>query len=163
MVQTGAMLFAATACRDRYFICPTAAMEPTIKVGQRIRMSPLDASGRESIRHGDILVFRSPRDSSVLLAKRVIAMGGDRVEIRDKELFLNDRRMHEPYVIHIDANVSRDTRLHPTSLARDQMAPREIPKGYLFVLGDNRDNSLDSRYWGDVPLDAVLGRVERNR
>ena len=107
---------------------------------------------------GDVVVFPAPNKPTDFLVKRVIGVGGDTVEIRDKRLFRNGVAPEEPYVRHLDSSLYSDAE-GTTGFRRDQMAPRQVTPGYLFVLGDNRDNSLDSRFWGDIRADSVLGRV----
>ena len=106
----------------------------------------------------DIVVFRSPEDPSTLLTKRVVAIGGDRVRINADQLFVNDRRCAEPYVQHIN---------HPASpqswpIDVDSSGERDVvvPRGQFFALGDNRDASDDSRFWGSVPISNVVGVLE---
>jgi signal peptidase I len=91
--------------------------------------------------------------------KRVIGLPGEKLEIRDKQVYINDQPLSEPYKVHSDTRVrvkngsddSEDT-------IRDNFGPVTIPSGHLFGMGDNRDDSLDSRYWGFVPLSYVKGR-----
>jgi len=154
----GCLLLTSMACRHRYFTSPSTAMEPTIKRGEQFRMTPLGREDLASIRVGDIVVFRRVDKPAELLVKRVVGIGGDAVEIRDKRLIRNGAAQEEPYVAHVDPYLY-SVEAGDTGLRRDQMARREIKAGYLFVLGDNRDNSLDSRTWGDIPVDSVLGRV----
>jgi signal peptidase I len=102
----------------------------------------------KDVRRGNIIAFHYPRDPSLNFLKRVAAVGGDRVEIRDDILYVNQIPIREPYAVHTGKPWLR----HP-----EQMSPRLVPAGNLFVLGDNRDNSDDSRYWGTVPVQNVIG------
>jgi signal peptidase I len=101
----------------------------------------------KTIHRGEIVVFRYPKDPAQTFLKRVAAVGGDRVEIRDGVLYVNSQAVREPYAVHHG----------PPHSAHEQMSPVVIPARQLFVMGDNRDNSLDSRDWGFVPVTNVIG------
>ena len=124
----------------------------------------------ESPRRGDVIVFAYPKNPMLNYVKRVIGLGGDTLEMRAGQVRVNGRRLLEPYVQRVDpardltdpefnwqqayaTGVPRRTR--PT---RDNWGPLVVPAGKFFVLGDNRDNSADSRYWGFVDAGAVKGR-----
>lgn len=123
---------------------------------------------------GDVIVFAFPKDPALNYVKRVIALGGDTVEMRAGQVYVNGRALDEPYVQRIDPlhdgfepefawqraflaspTLEARRRYHPT---RDTWGPLAVPTGKYFVLGDNRDNSADSRYWGFVDARAVRGR-----
>ena len=105
-------------------------------------------------RRGDVIVFQYPNNPSEDYIKRCIATGGETVEVRNKHVIVNGDTLSEPYVIHIDASV------HPSGYdVRDNFGPLTVPKGELFMMGDNRDNSNDSRFWGTVRMDYVKGRA----
>lgn len=137
---------------------PTASMEGTILVGDHLFMNKL-LYGPEipllhwrlpmlkTIHRGEIVVFRFPKDPAEIYLKRVAAVGGDRVEIRDGILYVNSHAVSESYAVHRAS-------MHSVN---EQMEPREVPPGELFVMGDNRDNSSDSREWGFVPVKNVIG------
>jgi len=138
-----------------------------------LRMPPL-----KEIHRQDIVAFRYPRNPSVMFVKRVIGVGGDVVKIEDKKAYLNGRPLSEPYA-HFQFPATLPLRddfpptpslleTLPAAWGLDPAWAREmpsfirddglhIPSGYLFVMGDNRDNSLDSRFWGFVPLENVVG------
>ena len=122
----------------------SASMLPTFAAGDVVLVSqrPPDLS---DIARGDLVTFRSPEDGRLAL-KRVIGLPGDSLVILDSELYVNDHRVPEPYVNHrlIDAYYSRTY---------------EVPTGTVFVLGDNRGNSVDSRDYGPLPADSLHGRV----
>lgn len=137
---------------------PTASMEGTILVGDHLLMNKL-LYGPEipllnwrlpmlkTIHRGEIVVFHFPKDPSEIYLKRVAAVGGDRVEIRDGVLYVNFQPINEPYARHHGSMYS----------AHEEMQPLMVPPGELFVMGDNRDNSSDSRNWGFVPVMNVIG------
>ena len=122
----------------------SASMLPTFAAGDVVLVSqrPPDLSG---IDRGDLVTFPSPDDGRLAL-KRVIGLPGDSLVILDSELYVNDHRVPEPYVNHrlIDAYYSRTYK---------------VPAGTVFVLGDNRGNSVDSRDYGPLPADSLHGRV----
>lgn len=139
-------------------VVPTASMEGTILVGDHLFMDKL-LYGPEiplvhwrlpmvkTIRRGDIIVFHYPRDPSETFLKRVTAVGGDSLEIRGGVLFVNSQPVQEPYAVHHA----------PLHSPQESWGPVVVPDGKLFVMGDNRDNSSDSRDWGFVPVGNVIG------
>lgn len=134
------------------FSIPTSAMESTVRVGDVI-IADLHAYNDNAPLQGDIVVFLFPGDQSTIYLKRCIAVGGDVVEVNQKQVFVNGERVTEAKTIqHIDPEI--DAR-------RDNFGPYRVPKDSYFMMGDNRDDSYDSRYWGPVPKRLVLGRVVR--
>ncbi|MCU1284118.1 MAG: signal peptidase [Acidobacteriales bacterium] len=140
-------------------LVPTGSMQGTILIGDHILLNKLSYGPAipftgwrlpqfKSVQRGNIIAFHYPRDPSMNFLKRVAAVGGDVVEIRDDILYINGIPIREPYAVHTAKRWLR----HP-----EQMSPRLVPAGNLFVLGDNRDNSDDSRYWGMVPVANVIG------
>lgn len=102
-------------------------------------------------RHGDIIVFRYPKDPSQNYIKRVIGLPGDTIEIREKQLFRNGKPVDEPY-----KRISKPwSRIEGT----DNMNRLTVPDGHYFCMGDNRDESADSREWGFVPRDNIQGKA----
>jgi signal peptidase I len=147
------------------FRIPSESMVKTLLVGDflfvnkfeygaKIPFTHLRLPGLRKPRRGDVIVFRSPRDPGKDLVKRCIAVGGQTIEIKDKTVVVDGRPLDEPYVIHIDPNI-RPAALDP----RDNFGPYTVPSGDLFMMGDNRDNSEDSRYLGPVDMDLVKGRA----
>src|SRR6476646_2092636 len=139
-------------------VVPTASMEGTILVGDHLFMDKL-LYGPEiplvhwrlpvlkSIHRGDIIVFRYPKDVKETFLKRVTALGGDRLEIKNGVLYVNSQPVVEPYAVHHA----------PVHNPLESWGPTVVPEGKLFVMGDNRDNSSDSRDWGFVPMSNVIG------
>jgi signal peptidase I len=139
----------------RIYRNPTASMEPTLPVGARFLTILTNKADR-----GDIVAFVYPLDTRVLFGKRVVAVGGDVVEIRDKRLFVNGNEVNEHYAVHADPIIYPNNKLLPEPYrSRDHLDPFRVPNGTFFVLGDNRDQSSDSRYWGTVPRKNIRGRV----
>ena len=139
-------------------VVPTASMEGTILVGDHLFMDKL-LYGPEiplvhwrlpvlkTIHRGDIIVFRYPKDVTETFLKRVTALGGDRLEIKNGVLYVNSQPVVEPYAVHHA----------PVHNPLESWGPTVVPEGKLFVMGDNRDNSSDSRDWGFVPMSNVIG------
>jgi len=168
------------------FQIPTGSMERTLLAGDflfvnkavygaQIPGTNARLPGFESPRRGDVIVFEYPKDPTLNYVKRVIAEPGDQVEMRTGQVYVNGVAMDEPYVqrtnpLH-DSGFDRKFNWQRAFLVgftlderrnyrptRDTWGPLRVPKGKYFVLGDNRDNSEDSRYWGFVPEGAVKGR-----
>lgn len=139
----------------RFYRVPTQAMTPTIPVDSHVV-----AVRARNIARGDIVTFRYPLDPKTTFVKRVVAIGGDTVEIRAKKLILNGKEVHESYVVHNDPNVYPAGGFLPEPYrSRDHFGPLVIAVDHVFVLGDNRDASADSRYRGTVPRGNLTGRV----
>jgi signal peptidase I len=118
------------------------SMEPTLHNGEFVIVNKL-AYQLGDPGHGDVIVFRYPRDPNQEYIKRVIGLPGDRVRVINGEVFVNDQRVEEPYI----------------AAAPRYQSEWSVPENSLFVLGDNRNNSSDSHNWGPVPLDYVIGRA----
>jgi signal peptidase I len=148
---------------------PTGSMKPAILVGDHFFIEKLAFPGNypsavrpflpeRAVRRGDIIVFRSPIDGKIPFVKRVIGTPGDRLEIREKDVYINGVKLDEPYKIHIDSRVfSNDGFTAEQEKKRDNFGPEIIPPDKFFVMGDNRDDSNDSRFWGFVGRDAIMG------
>jgi signal peptidase I len=133
----------------------TGSMDPTLSLGDR-----LIAVRTGSVNRGDIVTFEYPLHREAIFTKRVVAIAGDTVEIRAKRLFVNGDAVAEPYAIHLDPTVYPAMASLPEPFrSRDNFGPVQVPPGAYVVLGDNRDQSSDSRYWGFVPRENINGRV----
>ena len=135
------------------FKVSAASMEPTLLPGDHILVD----KSAGSFARGDLAAFVFPGDVGKahprVFIKRIVGLPGDEVEIRDKRLFLNGRQIQEPYVIHVDART-----LPAANSPRDFFGPVTVPQDSYFMLGDNRDRSYDSRFWGFVGRGKLLGR-----
>jgi signal peptidase I len=101
--------------------------------------------------HGDIIVFQFPKNPSQDYIKRVIGTPGDVIEIRDKVVYRNGEKLDEPYLRFADPHIEKTT--------RDNFGPITVPEHKFFVMGDNRDESYDSRWWGFVDREKILGKA----
>ncbi len=147
------------------FKIPTGSMKPTLLVGDHILVNKfiygikLPFSDKKFLvlkkpERGDIIVFKYPEDPKRDFIKRIVAVEGDVIESRDKIIYINGKRVEEPYVRHTDRSISPG-RVEP----RDNFGPYLVPKGKYFVMGDNRDQSYDSRYWGYVDASDIKGKA----
>lgn len=135
------------------FKIPSAAMAPTILVGDHLLANKFVYRFRDPMR-GEVVIFRFPLDQSKNFIKRVIGVPGDKIEIRDKVLFINGEAQEESYVQHTDEGV-----LPAIASPRDNLGPLVVPPDSLFVLGDNRDESYDSRFWNYVEISSLKGKA----
>lgn len=124
------------------FTIHQVSMQPTLLEGDRILLNRLSYHFRDP-ESGDIVVFHSPVTEGEDLVKRVVAVAGDRVEIKDGSLFVNGERRVEPYLMDQDF--------------RGELAETLVPEGMVFVMGDNRNNSGDSRYFGPIDNESIIG------
>jgi signal peptidase I len=136
---------------------PSGAMMDTLLIGDHV-MVDMWAYWRGAPERGDIIVFRYPEDPRRDFIHRCVAVGGDTVEIRNKHLHINGVPCEEPYTVFKDLRIYSDS-ARPREKARDNFGPFTVPDGAFFCLGDNRDNSLDSRFWGIVDRKLVRGRA----
>lgn len=153
------------------FKIPTGSMEDNLKIGDHIIVNKFIYGPNHGnpvpglvpirdIRRQDIVVFRYPLQPDTDFVKRVIGMPGDTLEIRDKVVYVNGARLDEPYVLHEDPQVYPDQPALPEPYrSRDQLKPFKVPPNSYFAMGDNRDKSSDSRYWGTVPRAMIKGRA----
>jgi signal peptidase I len=165
------VLFVRTFVVQTYQV-PTGSMERTILVGDHLLVNKFAFAPREKalarflpyreVRPGEVIVFKKPGDDvnpGNVLVKRAVAKGGDVVQVRDKRLYINGEPYDVPSVQHIDSEVYPDSPGVPDmARRRDQFGPFQVPPDSFFGMGDNRDNSLDSRYWGAIPRANIFGR-----
>jgi len=160
VAETAVFVFFVMTFIVQAFQIPTGSMEPTLLVGDFLLVNkfihahtalPLEnvILPRRDVRRGDIVVFKSPPDLSKDFVKRVIGLPGETLRIKDRQVTINDRPLEEKYKIHIYPNYVLDG---------DNYGPVTVPPGHLFVMGDNRDNSADSRVWRFLPLSYIKGR-----
>ncbi|HYL63067.1 MAG TPA: signal peptidase I [Candidatus Methylomirabilis sp.] len=133
-------------------LCPTDAMPPALVDGDRF-MVDTHAYLHESPRRGDVVLFQMPGQPSTESVKRVIALGGDVMEGKQDGMYLNGRRLDEAYL------APRSAKQEQTYEEITIYGPLKVPQGTLFVLGDNRQDSYDSRYYGAVPASKIKGRA----
>src|SRR5205085_5387929 len=100
----------------------------------------------EDPRRGDVAVFIYPKDRSKMFIKRIVAIGGDEIELRDKIVYINGERIDDPHAWY-----DPHSRVESESV-RDRFGPFTVPAGHVFMMGDNRENSADSRIWGSIPV-----------
>ncbi|MCX5841485.1 MAG: signal peptidase I [Deltaproteobacteria bacterium] len=147
------------------FKIPSGSMKPTLLIGDHILVNkfiygikiPFIRKNLISIsepKRGDVIVFIYPEDRSKDFIKRVIGVGGDTIEIRNKKIFLNGLPFQDTHGVYVD-----DFIIPGTIQPRDNFGPMTVPKGAVFAMGDNRDQSYDSRFWGVVELKDVLGKA----
>ncbi len=134
------------------FRIPSEAMQPTLLVGDYLFVDKRASARRPE--PGDVVVFQYPEEPSRSYIKRVVAVGGEAVEVRAKTLFVNGKPRAEAFIQHIDPTV-HEAGYDP----RDHFGPFTVPAGSYFVMGDNRDNSNDSRFWGPVRGALMQGKV----
>ncbi len=132
---------------------PSGAMLPTIFIGDQILVNRFIYKSH-SPEVGDIIVFEYPKDPKTEYIKRIVAIGGDQLEILNKILIVNGIEQNEIYGKHGDSII-----LNKDTSPRDNFGPITVPNNSVFVMGDNRDNSYDSRFWGVVRLDQIKGRA----
>jgi len=159
------------------FKIPSGSMIPTLQIGDHLLVNKfiygvkLPFIDKEIIpvskpKFGDVIVFKFPLDESKDFIKRVIGVPGDVIEIKDKWVYRNGKKLNEPYTIHTSYSIIRERfpmekwppkRFDPR--LRDNFGPIKVPPHKYFVMGDNRDESYDSRFWGFVKENKILGRA----
>jgi signal peptidase I len=150
------------------FKIPTGSMENNLLIGDHLLVNKFvfgpTASSLErallpvrDIRRGDIVVFKFPNEPERDFIKRVIGLPGETLELRNKKVYVNGQPLDEPYVHFLEPASDSDevTRFD----VRERYGPVRVPEGHYFVMGDNRDNSQDSRYWGFLPRGFIKGKA----
>jgi signal peptidase I len=175
------ILLFGTTTLVQAFIVPTGSMESTVLIGDHLLVDKLSYAPPDPIskyllpytepKRGDVIVFRYPMDIRQNFVKRVIGVPGDHIHIVDKVVYVNGHALTEPYTQHIDAHIEpyRDNfpsqpygpvvdRAQQMLAANVSNGELVVPAGNYFAMGDNRENSLDSRYWGFVPRENIIGK-----
>jgi signal peptidase I len=175
------MLLFGTTTLVQAFVVPTGSMEGTVLIGDhvfvdKLAYSPPGAVSKyllpySEVKRGDIIVFRYPIDIRENYVKRVIGIPGDRIRIEDKQVILNGKPLVEPYKVHVRDfsvpyldNFPGRPDFPVYEPARKMLAENVengelvVPPGNYFCMGDNRDNSADSRFWGFVPRENIVGK-----
>jgi signal peptidase I len=153
------------------FKIPTGSMENNLLIGDHLLVNKFvfgpSATRLEhallplgTIRRDDVIVFKYPEEPDRDFIKRVIGLPGETVELRQKKVYINGAPLDEPYVHFLEPPGTRSAETEVTSAdLRERFGPVTVPPDQYFVMGDNRDNSQDSRYWGFLPRDYVKGRA----
>ena len=147
------------------FKIPCGSMIPTLQIGDHILVNKLAYGIRVpvwghyivdfgKVQRGDVIVFIFPEDRSKDFIKRVVGVAGDTVEVRGKKIYINGKQVEDPH-----AHFEGDDPQNILPASRDDYGPTKVPENHLFVMGDNRDRSYDSRFWGFVNLDDVRGKA----
>ena len=153
------------------FKIPTGSMEKNLLIGDHLLVNkfvfaptatPVERALLPigTIKRGDVIVFKYPEEPDRDFIKRVIGLPGETVELREKKVYINGNGLDEPYV-HFLQPPGQNSEFHEiTSFdVRERYGPVTVPADHYFVMGDNRDNSQDSRYWGFLPRDYVKGKA----
>lgn len=152
-------------CVVQSFKIPSGSMEDTLVIGDcllvnkfiygiKVPFTDLRLPRLRAPERGDVIVFRYPEDRSKDFIKRLIGVPGDRIQVRDKRVYVNGSLYQNPHEMH------KDPQIMPRELnQRDNFGPVTVPANAYFVMGDNRDNSYDSRFWGFVPKADLVGRA----
>ena len=178
---TGILLLFGTTTVLQAFVIPSGSMEDTLLIGDHVLVdklvyAPSDAVTRRllpyrDVQRGDVIVFRYPLDIQKTFVKRAIGVPGDHIRFVDKHLILNGKPVDEPYAVHVSGNSDpyRDDfpsvppppglRSEAAAMLASNVAGGElvVPRGFVLALGDNRENSDDSRFWGLVPRENIIG------
>ncbi len=163
-------LFARTFVAQAFKI-PTGSMEDNLLVGDHLFVNKFIYAPHWStfldrlmpyrdIRRGDVVVFKYPQEPDRDFIKRAVGIPGDTIEVQNKQLLVNGVPEVNPHVIHKDPQTYPDSAALPPAVRnRDNFGPFRVPPGSVFCMGDNRDNSYDSRFWGPVPRSYFKGRA----
>ena len=154
------------------FKIPTGSMEPNLLIGDHLLVDKLVFSpslgfledallAKRAIARGDVLVFKFPEDPTRDFIKRVIGLPGETFEIQDKQVLINGTAIEEKYAHFLEPPIKKTDPEYGffAEDTRDNFGPKKIPPGHLMMMGDNRDNSRDSRFWGTLPISQVKGRA----
>lgn len=148
------------------FKIPSGSMEPTLMIGDHILVNKFIYGVKVPVirktlipvsrpKRNDVIVFIYPVDKSKDFIKRVIGLPGERIEIKGRRIFVNGRRLNDKYGFY--SSLGEPRARNPNNTYR--FGPVVVPDGHVFVMGDNRDHSYDSRFWGFVPLESIKGKA----
>jgi len=152
------------------FYIPSGSMEKTLLIGDHLFVNRFIYGAAPSalekllpsrqVRRGDIVVFRSPENPSIDVVKRCVGVPGDTIDVRAKQLYINGKAVNDgSYAIHGDPISYSELSFSDQGRRRDNYGPETVPPGHYFCMGDNRDFSYDSRFWGMLPAHLVKGRA----
>ena len=153
------------------FKIPTGSMENNLLIGDHLLVNKFIFGPTVSrlerallpvgtIKRGDVLVFKYPVQPDRDFVKRVIGLPGETLEVRDKKVYINGKALDEPYVHYLEPSSSpSELREVTSSDVRERYGPVTVPPNQYFMMGDNRDNSQDSRYWGFLPRENIKGKA----
>jgi signal peptidase I len=151
------------------FKIPTGSMEPNLLIGDHLLVNKFvfapTVSGIErmllpirDVRRGDVVVFKFPEDPERDFIKRIIGLPGETIELKDRTIYINGKAIDEPYAHYLPRPEGGDREITAGDV-REHYGPALVPEGHYFAMGDNRDNSQDSRYWGFLPKSNLKGRA----
>jgi signal peptidase I len=153
------------------FKIPTGSMENNLLIGDHLLVNKFIFGPTESrlermllpvkpVKRQDIIVFKYPEEPDRDFIKRVIGLPGETVEVREKKVYVNGKALDEPYAHYLEP-VAAPSEFHEVTSfdVRDRYGPVTVPPNHYFVMGDNRDNSQDSRYWGFLPREYIKGKA----
>ncbi|MGD8922017.1 MAG: signal peptidase I [Candidatus Zixiibacteriota bacterium] len=143
----------------RSYSITVSSMEHTLHKGDYI-MADLNAYRTAEVKRGDVIIFVFPLDLETKYLKRCVGLPGDTIEIIDKMVFINGQEENAPATLTYVDSLTRPRRTDGSN-SRDNFGPYVVPAGEYFVLGDSRDNSSDSRFWGTVPEENIFGKAIR--
>jgi len=154
------------------FKIPTGSMEENLLIGDHLLVNKfvfgptVTAIERTlapvgTIKRTDVIVFKYPEEPDRDFIKRVIGLPGEKVELKEKKVYINDKALDEPYVHFLQPPGQQGSEFHEVTSfdVRERYGPVTVPPNHYFVMGDNRDNSQDSRYWGFLPRENVKGKA----
>lgn len=158
IVITAVIALFATTFVVQAFKIPTGSMESNLLIGDHLLVNKFVYGLHDGflgkilpykdLKRGDVIVFKFPQNPDVAYVKRLMGLPGDHLEMIGRTLYINNKPLTEKYTQYID----------PGSVY-EHFGPYDIPEGQYFAMGDNRDNSQDSRYWGTVPRDYIIGKA----
>jgi len=171
IAETAVFVFFVMTFVVQAFQIPTGSMEPTLLVGDFLLVNKLAYSDpilpleslivpRKKIERGDVVVFKFPKELDKDFVKRVIALEGEKIEVKNKQVYINDEPIPEEYKVHMISSYrdQEENYYYYNDTIKENYGPVVVPPGHCFVMGDNRDNSYDSRYWRFLPMENIKGK-----